>query len=271
MQDLQQPQTTSYGSPGKVGRYPLGKLPPAEHVSYSPELVGCQYGWVKIISPEKRWSKSWNHCYVLTECTSCGRQQWTLLDNLRLGRSKGCQRCSKPRTVPKWLERRMTAAKQRCTNPNCPEYPDYGARGIRFRFSSPTDGALWLMANLGLPEDRMLEIDRIDTNGDYAPGNLRYVDRKANLANRRNTVLTEYDPQYWPYERSVVTRKLSAGLSREEIIEEARTAVREKRKGWRNIAARLESMTYEMPDRIIVTPYRDGSSTTAATVAESAR
>ena len=37
------------------------------------------------------------------------------------------------------------------------------------------------------------------------------------------------------------------------------------------IDARLDFMTYEMPAHIIVLPYRGGSSTTAATAAESAR
>jgi hypothetical protein len=64
---------------------------------------------------------------------------------------------------------------------------------------------------------------------------------------------------------------LSAGKSREEIIESARKAVQEKRKNWRNISARLESMTYEMPDRITVLPYRDTSSITVDMEAASER
>ncbi len=44
-----------------------------------------------------------------------------------------------------------------------------------------------------------------------------------------------------------------------------------KRKNWKLIDARLDFMTYEMPAHIIVLPYRGGSSTTAATAAESAR
>ena len=90
---------------------------------------------------------------------------------------------------------------------------------------------------------RDMEIDRIDNDGDYAPGNLRWAPREKNLANRRLTVIPEWNPEEWPYARSVVTRKLSQGLTREQIMADARKAVEEKRKGWKNIAARLESLT----------------------------
>ena len=87
MKDLERPQTTSYGSRGNRSRYSLDSPPPAAHISYKPEMVGKRYGWVKIISVEKRWNKSMNHCYVLTQCTGCGSVQWQCLTNLRTGKS----------------------------------------------------------------------------------------------------------------------------------------------------------------------------------------
>lgn len=231
-------------------------------------MVGSQYGWVKIISPERRWAENWNHCYVLTQCTGCGAIQWQNLGSLRTGKSRGCQACSQPRQIPKWLDRRLTAAKQRCENPKDSEYHNYGGRGIQFRFPSILAAGLYLMGLYGIP-GRIMELDRIDTNGHYEPGNLRFVTRAGNQANRRNTVLSEFDQKYWPYARSVVIRKLSAGLSREEIIRDAEIAVFERRKNWRGIKARLESMTYEMPAHITVLPYRESSSTTVDTGAAS--
>lgn len=255
MTDSRQPETTSSTPKGRRSRYSLESPPPAEHVSFKPVMVGEQYGWVKIISPEKRWSRGWNHCYVLTRCTGCGAIQWQLLDNLRTGRSKGCQNCSQPRQIPRWLDRRLTAAKQRCENPKDPGYHNYGGRGIEFRFSSVTEAGLYLIQNYGAP-DRTLEIDRIDTEGHYEPGNLRFVTREENRANQRRTVLSRFDQDYWPYARSVVTRKLSNGMTREEIIEDARKAVKERRKNWWTIQKRLASMTYEMPEDVTVLPYR---------------
>jgi hypothetical protein len=89
-----------------------------------------------------------------------------------------------------------------------------------------------------------LELDRIDVNGHYERGNLRFVSREVNQANRRITVLPIWEPEQWPYARAVVTRKLSAGMSRVEIIQEAQKAVMEKRKNWKGIALKLESMTF---------------------------
>lgn len=264
MKDSGRLPTTRCGSRGNRSRYTLESPPPAEHISYEPEMVGMRYGWVEIMSAEKRWNGNRNHCRVLTRCRGCGSMQWQDLGNLKSGKSKGCQGCSQPRRIPKWLDRRLTAAKQRCENPRDKGYPEYGGRGIRFLFPSVLDAGLYLLEKYGIP-DRTLELDRIDTNGDYAPGNLRFVSRTENQGNRRLTVLSEWSQMYWPYSRTVVTRKLAEGKTREDVLEDARTAVSERRKNWRLIEARLEFMTYEMPDRIIVTPYREGSSTIADT------
>ncbi len=186
------------------------------------------------------------------------------------GKSKGCQSCSQPRQIPLWLEKRLTAAKQRCENPQDKGYHNYGARGIKFEFSSVTEAGLYLIKKYGLPK-RELEIDRIDNNGSYARDNIRFVTHTENNSNKRCTVLSRFSQKYWPYVRSVVIRNLSDGLSRKEIIQDAETAVFEKRKNWRLIQARLEFMTYEMPEDIIVLPYRENSSTTAVTAAQSVR
>lgn len=264
MKDSQPQKTISSGSRGNRSRYSLELPPPAKHISYKPEMVGKQYGWVRIISAEKRWNAERNHCRVLTQCMGCNNIQWQILSNLTSGKSKGCQQCSKPRTIPVWLDRRLTAAKQRCENPRDTSYHNYGARGVRFVFPSVREAGLYLMREFGLPE-RAMEIDRIDNNKDYAPGNLRFATHLENNRNKQNTVLSAFFQLHWPYSRPVVIRKLSNGSSRNHIIEDARLAVVERRKNWRIISARLDFMTYEMPGSIIVLPYRESSCTTAVT------
>ena len=242
MQDYAQPRTTWSGSGGNRGRFRSETPPPAAHISYKPELVGKRFGWVKVISPEKRWSAKWNTCYVLTRCVSCGREEWSNLGALTSGRSKGCQHCSQPKRIPKWLEKRLVAAKQRCENPADPGYPSYGRRGITFDFPSVLYAGLWIMKNLSGVR-REGEIDRIDNNRGYAPGNIRFVTHAENQRNKRNTRLPYWDPAEWPYARSVVVRKIAAGMTRSKIIAEARKAVREKRKNWKGIAIKLSCMT----------------------------
>ena len=255
MKDSQQLPTTWSGCKGKRSQYSLESPPPAAHISYKPEMVGEQYGWVKIISPEKRWNEKQNHCYVLTQCQGCGSIQWTLRDALVSGKSKGCQHCSQVRKIPMWLYKRLMAAKQRCENPKDAGYRNYGARGIRFQFPSVLAAGIYLLEHYGFPE-REYEIDRINNNGDYAPGNIRMVPLKVNRGNRRKTVLSEFQQEYWPYCYTTVIRKLSGGETREQIITDAREAVAKKRKNWYVIDARLDFMTYEMPDPITVLPYR---------------
>ncbi len=263
MKNLLQRPTILSGSKGNESRYSLDMPPPAAHISYKPQMVGRQYGWVRIISPEKRWNRKMNHCYVLTQCTGCGAVRWINLNSLTSGKSKGCKACSQPRILPIWLYKRLTAAKQRCTNPLDPGFKNYGGRGIKFAFPSVNAAGIYLVEAFGTPS-RDMEIDRIDTNGDYAPGNIRFVLHRENCVNQRRNVLSKFSQRYWPYARSVVTRMLSNGLSREEILMKARKAVLEKRKNWRLIDARLDFMTYEMPAHITVLRYRDASSTIAA-------
>jgi hypothetical protein len=89
-----------------------------------------------------------------------------------------------------------------------------------------------------------LEMDRIDNNGNYEEGNIRFVPRIVNQANRRISVIPNFQQKEWPYTRGVITRMFSKGMKREEIIKQAEMAVALKRKNWKLIQARLEFMTY---------------------------
>lgn len=74
------------------------------------------------------------------------------------------------------------AAKQRCTDPNAENYPDYGGRGIKFLFTSFEQ---WF-AELG-PRPAGMTVDRINNNGNYEPGNVRWATAKQQRRNQRTT------------------------------------------------------------------------------------
>jgi len=221
-------------------------MPPlAAHTSFNQAQVGCRYGWVEIISAERRYAVAgWHRPYIETQCTGCGAKAWINLHSLMRGISKGCQQCSQPRRLPFWLDRILTDAKSRCTTKTHKQWMNYGGRGIEFRFPSVLKAGLWILANLGERPSSRHELDRINNDGHYEPGNLRWATRRQGACNTRRCVLGEWDyhADEWPYAFFTVRRLKLEGLTRAEILERATLAVEEKRKGWRRIAARLASL-----------------------------
>lgn len=72
------------------------------------------------------------------------------------------------------------AAKQRCSNPAHRDYAYYGGRGIRFLFSSFEQFA----AELGPKPSPKHSIDRIENDGHYEPGNVRWALPLQQIRNR---------------------------------------------------------------------------------------
>lgn len=72
----------------------------------------------------------------------------------------------------------------RCESETNRSFPDYGGRGIRVceRWRRSFKAFLADMGKRPSPEH---EIDRIDVNGDYRPGNCRWVTRTVNARNKR--------------------------------------------------------------------------------------
>lgn len=83
--------------------------------------------------------------------------------------------------------------KRRCYNRNCRSFQDYGGRGIKVcdRWIHSFENFL---SDMGPRPDDGYELDRFpDNDGDYRPGNCRWVKRKHNLRNKRSNRRIEFN------------------------------------------------------------------------------
>lgn len=158
-------------------------------------LVGSKYGKLTVIdiAPRGKGGQARWEC----KC-ACGEtrkvEEYALKKGLVV--SCGCYKremqtkhnMSRTKIYKVWA-----AMKQRCGNENDKSYNNYGGRGItvcdewREDFQAFYD---WATAN-GYKEG--LQIDRIDNDGDYEPGNCQWTTKKINLRNKRQSVFIEYN------------------------------------------------------------------------------
>jgi hypothetical protein len=87
--------------------------------------------------------------------------------------------------------RRWQNMMDRCYNPECSTFKNYGGRGIKvcddwhdpYTYTRQLPGGYFDGAHL----------DRINNNGDYTPDNVRWVTAKQNHQNRRSSVMIEFN------------------------------------------------------------------------------
>lgn len=84
------------------------------------------------------------------------------------------------------------AIKQRCLNPRCRAYHNYGGRGITV-CDEWMEFEPFLAWALDAGWEKGLDLDRIDNDGGYKPSNCRFVTRRENANNRRKTKLITVD------------------------------------------------------------------------------
>jgi hypothetical protein len=159
------------------------------------DLTGQRFGRLLVQAREGRDAVGralWRgHC-------DCGQVRRVLGANLRSGRTRscGCFRREMPiayhtthgllrggHPTPEYQA--LRAARLRCTNPADKDFANYGGRGIEYRLlSDPGEAIAALVAAIGLRPPGM-SIDRIDNEGHYEIGNLRWATRTQQRHNQR--------------------------------------------------------------------------------------
>jgi hypothetical protein len=120
------------------------------------------------------------------------------MSDLRSGKTQSCGCRAKELTAERSTTHGMTNTPEyrawanmitRCTNPNFAGWHRYGGRGIECRFS----GFEQFLAALGHRPSPGHSVDRIDTNGHYEAGNVRWALRKSQNRNQSSNRLLTHD------------------------------------------------------------------------------
>ncbi len=87
-------------------------------------------------------------------------------------------------TISGYLRDILLSMRQRCNNPKNKNYKYYGGCGIKVCFKSSDEFIDYVM-NVLRQDPRGLTIDRINNDGNYERGNIRFVTQAENNKNRR--------------------------------------------------------------------------------------
>lgn len=184
---------------------PTKLIPPNQTVYPKECLVGRVFDRLTVLEFAGRDNSHGAHWTC--QC-SCGASITKRGGNLKRGRAKTCgvAPCGRSGRPASWSQSHSPAhpyrkthpaeyysyiaAKQRCNNPKDRAYPNYGGRGIEFRFDSMEA----FLAAVGSRPSPKHSLDRFPNNdGHYEPGNVRWATRTEQQRNRRNGVLLTLD------------------------------------------------------------------------------
>lgn len=152
------------------------------------DLTGKKIGRLRVICLAPRASRAYRW---LCQC-SCGNRTTVFSNNLLREHTLSCgclryERLANSLLTHGHCKGKVTVeykaychAKARCNNPNDHKYPIYGGRGIKFLFKSFPE----FYAELG-PRPAKHSLDRIDVDGHYEVGNVRWATAKVQSNNRR--------------------------------------------------------------------------------------
>lgn len=155
---------------------------------YAIDLSGKQYGLWTVLRYDKTVREI---SFWLCRC-ECGNEKVVRGHALRQGKSKSCGcKSNQFRSVgitthgmsgtPEYSS--WQHMKDRCSKPNHQHAKYYYAKGIRVceRWNESFDA---FIADMGLMPSPKCQIDRVDSNGNYEPGNCRWA---TSVQNGRNT------------------------------------------------------------------------------------
>lgn len=160
------------------------------------DLVGGKYGRLTVIER----AGSTVHKKALWRCRcDCGKEVVVIGSHLLKGNTNSCGCYKSDKTSERMSSHKKSKTRlyhiwknmrQRCENPNKPDYLYYGGKGVIVSesWSEYSSFEKWALAN-GYANN--LTIDRINVNGNYCPENCRWVTMTEQARNMsRNRIIT---------------------------------------------------------------------------------
>lgn len=135
-------------------------------------ICKCDCGNVKTVTAAKLKNGNTKSC-------GCYRSRYVSRKNYKHGSGNSCNKI-----YNLWVH-----IKQRCNNPNFKQFKDYGGRGIKICTEWQNDFMAFSDYVIKLPNYNtpgFNSLDRINNNGNYEPGNVRWATSIIQNNNRRN-------------------------------------------------------------------------------------
>jgi hypothetical protein len=172
----------------------MGAVTNTTHHPYKdPPPVGTKYGrWTVLKGP---YSPRPKYVRILCRC-DCGTTKEINYGHLREGRSTSCGCLSREKTIARSTKHGYShhplfsvwiGIRRRCFDPKDARFPWYGGRGITLEAAWRNDAGAFIehvLEHLGERPDG-LSMDRIDNDGNYEPGNLRWASPQEQIENSR--------------------------------------------------------------------------------------
>ena len=167
------------------------------------DLVGLTFGRLKVKHFSHVDSKR-RACWIC-EC-ECGGLKTASTWHLRRARVQSCgclhseaarKQGLANRTVPIECQSEYTTwlnIKARCLNPKSHNYKDYGGRGVSVCSNWKNDFARFLQ-DVGKKPTPDHQLDRINNDRNYEPGNVRWATKIENANNKRNSRFLTYNDE----------------------------------------------------------------------------
>lgn len=169
------------------------------------DLTGLTFGYLLVLGVAyKKPRKHGGYRYYWWCLCSCGRLCIVSGESLKSGKQISCgchklkiliERSTKHGMRHTKIYKTWQDIKARCYNPNNKQHDDYGGRGITMYAAWIDDFQAFydFVSKLEHFGEKGYTLDRIDNDGNYEPGNLRWATKKQQNNNTRRNIKVNYE------------------------------------------------------------------------------